>query len=142
MSRLEQVRDGVLKHAFHQACELVLNHSADGRAEISFAVNEFTANPQGALHGGILYAMMDVACFFAVVPQLNADQHPVSVEVHTSVLRAALKGDTVIIRSRVDRLGRTLAAMRCDALVIDADGSERLIGTGNVTKSILTGRGR
>mgnify|MGYP005751063595 FL=1 len=142
MSRLEQVREGVLNHAFHRACELSLEHSAEGRAEIRFAVNDFTANPQGALHGGILYAMMDVACFFAVVPQLAADQHPVSVEVHTSVLRAALKGDTVIIRSWVDRLGRTLAAMRCDALVIEADGSERLVGTGSVTKSILTGRGR
>ena len=142
MSRLEQVRDGVLNHALHRACELSLKHSADGRAEVSFAVNDFTANPQGALHGGILYAMMDVACFFAVVPQLTADQHPVSVEVHTSVLRAALKGDTVIIRSWVDRLGRTIAAMRCDALVIEKDGSERLIGTGSVTKSILAGRGR
>ncbi|MFN3712299.1 MAG: PaaI family thioesterase [Alcanivoracaceae bacterium] len=142
MSRLELVRDGVLGHPFHRACELALDHSADGRAEIRFAVNAFTANPQGALHGGILYAMMDVACFFAVVPLLESDQHPVSVEVHTSVLRAALQGDTVIIRSWVDRLGRTLAAMRCDALVKEADGSERLIGTGNVTKSILTGRGR
>jgi uncharacterized protein (TIGR00369 family) len=142
MSRLELVRDGVLNHPFHRACELSLGHSADGRAEIRFAVNAFTANPQGALHGGILYAMMDVACFFAVVPLLQPDQHPVSVEVHTSVLRAALQGDTVIIRSWVDRLGRTLAAMRCDALVVDADGSERLIGTGNVTKSILSGRGR
>jgi uncharacterized protein (TIGR00369 family) len=142
MSRLEQVRDGVLSHPLHRACELTLGHSANGRAEVRFAVNDFAANPQGALHGGILYAMMDVACFFAVVPLLDDDQHPVSVEVHTSVLRPALKGEDVVIRSWVDRLGRTLAAMRCDALVIDADGHERLIGTGNVTKSILTGRGR
>ncbi|MEE4249527.1 MAG: PaaI family thioesterase [Alcanivoracaceae bacterium] len=142
MSRLQQVREGVLNHPLHRACDLELVHSADGRAEVRFAVNDFSANPQGALHGGILYAMMDVACFFAVVPQLNNDQHPVSVEVHTSVLRAALHGETVVIRSWVDRLGRTLAAMRCDALVINEDGSERLIGTGNVTKSILTGRGR
>lgn len=142
MSRLQQVREGVLSHPLHRACGLELVHSAGGRAEVRFAVNDFTVNPQGALHGGILYAMMDVACFFAVVPQLNEDQHPVSVEVHTSVLRAAQQGETVVIRSWVDRLGRTLAAMRCDALVINADGSERLIGTGNVTKSILTGRGR
>lgn len=142
MSRLEQVHNGVLSHPLHQACELELRHSVDGRAEVCFKVNDFTANPQGALHGGILYAMMDVACFFAVVPQLAENQHPVSVEVHTSILRAALQGETVVIRSWVDRLGRTIAAMRCDALVINADGSERLIGTGNVTKSVLTGRGR
>jgi len=142
MSRLEQVREGVLNHTFHRACDLALSHSDAGKAEIRFAVNDFTANPQGALHGGILYAMMDVACFFAVVPLLSEEQHPVSVEVHTSVLRAALLGDTVIIRSQVDRLGRTLAAMRCDAFAVDSAGQEKLIGTGSVTKSILTGRGR
>jgi|SRR5690554_814967 len=142
MSKLEQVREGILGHPLHRACDLELVHSTDGRAEIRFAVNDFAVNPAGALHGGILYAMMDVACFFAVISQLQADQHPVSVEVHSSVLRAALQGETVVIRSWVDRLGRTLAAMRCDALVVNADGSERLIGTGNVTKSILTGRGR
>lgn len=142
MSRLELVREAVLNHPLHRACELTLQHSAGGRAEVRFAVNSFSANPQGALHGGVLYAMMDVACFFAVVPELAPDQHPVSIEVHTSILRPALLGETVILRSRVDRIGRTLAAMRAEALVQEADGSERLIATGSVTKSILTGRGR
>jgi len=38
----------------------------------------------------------------------------------------------------VDRLGRTLAAMRADALAVKPDGSEKLIATGSVTKSIIT----
>lgn len=137
MSRLEQVRDGVLNHAFHRACELSLKHSANGRAEVSFAVNDFTANPQGALHGGILYALMDVASFLSVSSRLAPEQHAVSIEVHTSVLRAARPGETVRITSRVDRVGRSLAAMRCEATATSADGQTRLIATGSVTKSII-----
>lgn len=61
----------------------------------------------GALHGGILYALMDAACFFAVVPSLSADQQPVTVETHSSVQRAALKGESVVIRARLNRLRRS-----------------------------------
>ena len=136
-SRLEQVRDAVLSHPFHAACELQLESAADGRAELRFPVNSFTGNPQGALHGGILYALMDVACFFAVMTLLEAHEHAVSIEVNTSVLRAARPGEQVRLNSHVDRRGRTLAAMRCEAHAIDADGKSRLIATGNVTKSIL-----
>ncbi len=141
-NQMENLYKAVLEQPLHRACELELVSSENGRAEVRFRVNEFTGNPQGALHGGILYAMLDVACFFAVVPQLLEGQHPVSVEVHTSVLRAALAGETVCIRSHVDRLGRTLAAMRAEAFAVNADGEERLIGTGSVTKAILTGRTR
>jgi acyl-coenzyme A thioesterase PaaI-like protein len=87
---------------------------------------------------GMLYTFFDVACFFACLTLLEADKHPVSIETHTSVLRAAFKGDRVMIRARVDRLGRTLAAMRADALAVKPDGSEKLIATGSVTKSIIT----
>lgn len=137
MSRLEQVRDSVLSHPFHAACGLSLVDAGEGRAELTFPVNDFTGNPQGALHGGILYALMDVSCFFAVIPLLDENEHPVSIEVNTSVLRAARPGEHVVIRSHVDRRGRTLAAMRCEAHAVDPSGNERLIATGNVTKSII-----
>ncbi len=140
MSRLEEVRESVLAHPLHRACELELLHAEDGRSEVRFAVNDFTANPMGALHGGILYALMDVACFFAVVPSLPAEQQPVTVETHNSVLRAAMKGEQVVIRAQMDRLGRTLAAMRAEALAVNAEGNERLIATGSVTKAITAVR--
>ena len=137
MSRLDVVRNEVLSLPFHQTCELELLSVGDKHSEIRFAVNDFTANPMGALHGGILYALMDVACFFAAVAELPDNQQPVTVETHNSVLRAAKKGESVIIRARADRIGRTLAAMRAEAYAVDEDSKERLIATGSVTKSIL-----
>lgn len=138
-SRLEHVKEGVLEHPFHKACELTLIHAEQGRAEVSFKVNDFTVNPQGALHGGIIYALIDVACFFAVVPTLAPDQHPVSIETHVSILRAATLGETITITAWTDRVGRTLAAMRAEVFANDGT-QKRLIATGNVTKSILQGR--
>ena len=139
---LDMNRGFSLDQPLHKACGARVISSADGHAEISFEVNEFSSNPHGALHGGILYAMMDEACYVAVAPLLANDQHAVSIEVHTSLLRAALRGETVRIKSHVDRLGRTLAAMRAEAFAVNAQGEERLIGTGNVTKSVLVGRKR
>lgn len=137
---LELNPDFTLEQPLHKACGAHLVSSANGHAEIEFQVNAFASNPHGALHGGILYAMMDEACYVAVAPLLAPDQHAVSIEVHTSLLRAALSGETVRLRSQVDRLGRTLAAMRVEAFAVNAEGQERLIGTGNVTKSVLVGR--
>jgi uncharacterized protein (TIGR00369 family) len=137
--RIEEVRDRVLAHPFHHACGLELLSAEDGAAEIAIAMNEFTLNPEGALHGGVLYAFVDVACFFAAVSKLEAHQHPVSIETHVSLLRAARSDDRLTIRAGVDRLGRTLAAMRAE---VHADNGERqrLIATGSVTKSILEER--
>ncbi len=134
---LNQMKDDVLAHPLHQACELELISAADGRSEVRFPVNDFTTNPQGALHGGIVYALMDVACFFAVISKLPPEQHAVTTETHSSVLRAASKGERVIIRAHVDRLGRTLAAMRAEAYAVNAEQQERLIATGSVTKAII-----
>lgn len=137
--RIEAVRDKVLAHPFHRACGLELLSAADGEAEIAIAMNEFTLNPQGALHGGIVYAFVDVACFFAAISKLGPDQHPVSIETHVSLLRAAGKSDRLTIRAKVDRLGRTLAAMRAEVIADDGE-KQRLVATGSVTKSILRGR--
>jgi uncharacterized protein (TIGR00369 family) len=140
VSRLEEVREGVLAHPLHAACGLRLIEAGEGRSLIGFDVNGFSANPQGALHGGVIYAMVDVACFFAVVPSLRPDQHPVSVECHVSILRAATVGETITIEARLDRLGRTLAAMRAEVFAGQGE-SRRLVATGSITKAILEGRG-
>lgn len=139
MSQLNQVKSSVLDHPFHQACGLTLEACENGEAHTRFPVNQFTGNPQGALHGGILYALMDVTSYLALASVLEEGRLAVSVDVNTSVLRAARQGQDVQIISRVDRLGRTLAAMRCEAWV-DIEGQRKLIATGHVTKSVLEPR--
>ncbi|EKF74393.1 hypothetical protein A11A3_09340 [Alcanivorax hongdengensis A-11-3] len=142
MSHFDATRDEVLALPFHRACELSVAHAEAGVCHTRFPVNAFTRNPAGALHGGIVYALLDVTCFLAVMTQLAEDQHAVTIETHTSMLRAASDGEQVEIRARVDRLGRTLAAMRAEVFALGEDGRERLIATGSVTKAVLSGRKR
>ncbi|MBZ2190362.1 PaaI family thioesterase [Alcanivorax sp. JB21] len=136
-SRLDLVREFILAHPLHHACELAFVSAAEGKATLTFQINDFCASPQGTLHGGILYALMDVSCFFAVATLLPADQHAVSVDVGTTLLRAGQRGDTVYLRAHVDRLGRTLAAMRVEASVI-VNGEEKLLATGHVNKALIS----
>ena len=129
-------RERILLHPLHVASELAIVASDGGASEITFAVNGFTANVIGTLHGGILYAMVDVAAFMALLSVIPDGLHGVTADIQVSVLRAANEGDIVHVRGRVDRVGRKLAHMRAEALVM-AEGKERLIATGSVVKSLI-----
>ncbi|MDP2227852.1 MAG: PaaI family thioesterase [Moraxellaceae bacterium] len=126
----------IVTHPLHVACELEVLASAEGRSEIRFAVNAFTGNVIGTLHGGILYAMADVAAFMALLSVIPDGLHGVTADIQVSVLRAAKVGEKVLVRGKVDRIGRTLANMRVEALV-DCPEGERLIGTATVVKSLI-----
>lgn len=126
----------ILAHPLHRACDLAVLRSEAGQAEISFAVNDFTGNIIGTLHGGILYALMDVAAFMALLSVIPEGLHGVTADIQVSVLRAARAGDRVQVRGRVDRIGRTLANMRTEAFLATA-GGERLVATATVVKSLI-----
>ncbi|MDI1300584.1 MAG: PaaI family thioesterase [bacterium] len=126
----------ILLHPLHAASALAIQKSAEGKSEITFAVNDFTGNVIGTLHGGILYAMVDVAAFMALLSVIPDGLHGVTADIQVSVLRAAKVGDTVSVRGRVDRVGRTLANMRAEAFLLTPEG-ERLIATGTVVKALI-----
>ncbi len=133
---LETINQTAMSQPFHRDCELRILEQEPGRARVSFAVNDYTANMAGVLHGGILYAMLDVACFTAVSPTLHPGERVVSHDTQFSVLSAAPRGSTVFVDSRVDKRGRKVVFSRAEAW-IDVDGERKLIGTGNVTKSVI-----
>lgn len=120
----------------HKACELQVLSSAEGRSEIRFAVNAFSGNVIGTLHGGVLYAMVDVAAFMALLSVIPEGQHGVTADIQVSVLRAVKVGESVHVRGRVDRVGRNLANMRAEAFV-HTEAGERLIATGTVVKALI-----
>lgn len=133
---LESVRDKILSQPFHQACEFSIVNAEAGRSHTQFKVNSFTSNIVGRLHGGIMYALLDVTAFIALSTRLRSGQHAVSVDVHFAVLNVAFVGETVELEAQVDRSGATLGFMRLEAYVSDANGTKRIIGTGHVTKAV------
>jgi len=135
---LDRELDGVLNQPIHRAAGLEIVSIVNGECEIRYQVNDTTANPHGKLHGGVMCLMHDVAGFLAVASLLSADQHASTAETHTSILRPANRGETIIVRAKVDRVGRTLAFMRSETFARGSDGKERLIATGALTKAVVS----
>jgi uncharacterized protein (TIGR00369 family) len=126
----------ILAHPLHAACGLEVLASDKGQSEVRFAVNDFSGNVIGTLHGGVLYAMADVAAFMALLSVIPAGRHGVTADIQVNVLRAAKVGERVLLRGKVDRLGRGLANMRVEAFVQRPEG-EVLIATASVNKALI-----
>lgn len=130
----DTITDRVLRHRFHRDCGLTLVERDGDGAVCRFAVNDYTVNPAGMLHGGILYAMMDVTAYLAVLPTLAADENAVSHDVHVSVLRPVAENH-VDLHARILRRGRGVIFVRIEA----RDAGGRTAATASVTKSVVPG---
>ncbi|WP_346622757.1 PaaI family thioesterase [Blastococcus montanus] len=122
----------VLDIPLHRFLGVQLRDERDLAAGIRFPVGEAAQNPAGMLHGGVVYALLDVASFLALLPQLGADEHAVTHDVSASLLRPVRAGATVEVTATVLRRGRAVAFLRAEATV---DGE--LVATGQVTKTVV-----
>jgi uncharacterized protein (TIGR00369 family) len=122
----------VLGIPFHQFLGMQLRDTADPAAGIWFPVGPPTLNPGGLLHAGVIYSLMDVACFLALSPHLGDDEHAVTHDITVSLLRPVSPDKRVDITGTVLRRGRQVAFMRADAVV---DG--QVVAAAQVTKSVV-----
>ena len=127
----------ILEHPFHRICGLELMEQEPGKARCRFSLNAHTINYMGSLHGGILYALMDVVSLFALLPVLDEGEHAVTHDVHFSIMRPSKEGYVMEIRSEVIRRGRSIAFIQVEAWRLDGD-EESICATGTVTKSIVS----
>jgi uncharacterized protein (TIGR00369 family) len=122
----------VLGIPLHRFLGMELRDDADPAAGIWFPVAEPTLNPGGLLHAGVMYTLMDVACFLALIGHLGDDEHAVTHDLTVSLLRPVSAGKRVDITGTVLRRGRAVAVMRADATV---DGT--IVAAAQVTKSVV-----
>ena len=126
---------GILEIPLHRFLGVALLDEADPYAGICFPVTANAQNNVGILHGGVVAALLDVASYLALLPELEPGQSAVTHDMTVSLLRAVAAGSRVELRGTVLRRGRTLAFLRAEATV---DGGA--VAVAQVTKSILTAR--
>jgi uncharacterized protein (TIGR00369 family) len=124
--------DAVLDIPLHRFLGMELRDPADPPAGIWFPVAPPSQNPTGLLHGGVVYTLMDVAAFLALLPHLGDHEHAVTHDLTVALLRPVSAGKRVDITGTVLRRGRTIAFMRADATV---DGV--VVAAAQVTKSVV-----
>jgi uncharacterized protein (TIGR00369 family) len=122
----------VLGIPLHRFLGMELQDAGDPAAGIWFRVTAPTLNPGGLLHAGVIYTLMDVACFLALIGSLEDDEHAVTHDLTVSLLRPVSPDKRVDITGSVLRRGRAVAFLRAEATV---DG--RLVAAAQVTKSVV-----
>jgi uncharacterized protein (TIGR00369 family) len=122
----------VLGIPLHRFLGMQLRDAADPAAGIWFPVSAPTLNPGGLLHAGVIYTLMDVACFLALIASLGDDEHAVTHDLTVSLLRPVSPDKRVDLTGTVLRRGRSVAFMRAEATV---DG--QVVAAAQVTKSVV-----
>ncbi len=64
------------------------------------------------LHGGVVYTLLDVASFLALLPHLRDGEHAVTHDLSVALLRPVAAGTRVDITGSVLRRGRAVAFVR------------------------------
>jgi uncharacterized protein (TIGR00369 family) len=126
---------GVLDVPLHRWLGLRLADPADPRAGVDLPVGPNALNNAGLLHGGIVAALLDVASYLRLLPELADGENAVTHDAGCSLMRSVGQGARVLLRADLLRRGRSLAFLRSEATV---DGD--VVAFGQVTKSLLLPR--
>jgi len=126
---------GVLDVPLHRWLGLELADPDDPTAGLVLPVGPAALNNAAVLHGGIVAALLDVAAYVRLLPELAPGQNAVTHDSTSSLLRAVRPGARVLLTAVPLRVGRTVAFLRSEANV---DGE--LVAAGSVTKTLLSAR--
>ena len=132
MSALAPRVQSVLDIPLHRFLGVSLADPDEPAAGIVFSVGDAAVNNAGVLHGGIVTALLDVACYLALLPHLADGENAVTHDVAASLVRPVSRDAQVRVRGEVVRRGRAVAFLRAQA---DVDG--RVVATAQVTKTLL-----
>jgi uncharacterized protein (TIGR00369 family) len=122
----------VLDIPLHRFLDVGLLDPADPAAGIWLPASGPTLNPSGLLHGGVVYTLLDVAAFLALLPGLDDTEHAVTHDLSVSLLRPVRAGARVELAGEVLRRGRAVAFLRAQATVGD-----QVVAAAQVTKSVV-----
>ena len=122
----------VLDIPLHRFLGMRLRDPAEPAAGIWFPVAGPAQNQAAVLHGGVVYTLLDVASFLALLPRLSDAEHAVTHDLTVSLLRPVAADARVDVTGTVLRRGRAVAFMRAEATV---DGE--VVAAAQVTKSVV-----
>ncbi len=105
-----------------------------GSGTASLTIGEQHANPNGVVHGAVLFALVDTAMGKATMSTVDDGQYCASVELSLRFIRPASAGELIATATVVKR-GKSIVHL--DARV--HDGDDRLVATSAGTFAILGG---
>jgi len=123
---------GVLDVALHRFLGITLVDPDDPARGITLVVGDEAVNNTDVLHGGIVTALLDVACYLTLLPQLTPEENALTHDVTASLIRPVPRDAHLQIQASVIRRGRTLVFLRAEATVGDS-----VVAVAQVTKTLI-----
>jgi len=111
------------------ALGIVSAERGPGRCKMRLEIDPRWHNPNGVLHGGVVYTMIDYSMGGAVQPNLPEGQSCATIEVKVSYLAAVREG-TLTVETDVVRQGRNVAFL--ESKVRDDGGRVIAMATGSM----------
>lgn len=114
-------------HPFADLIGLESQTQEGGRSVCRLTVEDIHMNPQGVVHGAVLYALADTGMGAALYPSLEPGELCATIEIKIGYFKAARSGvlecDTVVVH-RGRRVAALESSVRCgDELLAKATGS-------------------
>lgn len=103
-----------------------------GVCEMEAAVKPELINAAGLAHGGLLFALVDTACAYAVG---SLGTRGATINANLNYVRAASAGQRIVGRAEVVNSSRRLVSLRAEVVTGDADA--RLLAHGTFTFMLL-----
>ena len=114
---------------------VTVDNERPGEAEASIDVGERHLNPNGVVHGGVVFTLVDTAMGRATIFVLDEGSYCASIEVSVRFLRAVTEG-RMTARVTVLQAGRRIVQQEGrvtvdgeDRPIVSASGSFAVLGT-------------
>lgn len=107
---------------------ITIDVAAPGRVRATAEATVSTLNPNGVVHGAVLFAMADTAMGAATMSIIDIGMACASIEVHMRFLRPVVKG-SIIAEAEVLRAGQRVVHL--EARVSDESGRPVALATGS-----------
>lgn len=133
---LEEILQLMGEYPLHKRLGFELVEAADGRARARCHVIPEVVNIGGVLHGGVIYAVMDIAAFCAAVTVIPPKHNAATADISVQVLRATPPGAVLELTAEVRKLGKRLVFVDAEATL---DGE--VVALARVTKSVFAIKG-
>ena len=104
-----------------------------GQSTLSLIVDAKGTSPHNKMHAGVVYMLCEVACYTAVLHDLEEEEMATTIDSHFNFLRPVIPGERLEIRGKLLRRGQHMAFMEAEAFV-----NGKQVARAAVTKAIIT----
>lgn len=127
-----------MNHPFADLIGLSMEEKENGHSKCCLMVDESLMNPQGVVHGGVIFSLADTGMGAALYPSLAEGEICATIEIKINYFRAVMAGQLTSVTEVVNR-GKTVAVMESsiyndDVLVARANGSYSIFSPGRKEK--------